>query len=134
MSMINLRRYIESESEQRLGVEGIFTCRALKDGKIVRERTFHNLITNTGMDSLQTNPSFLRMHLGTGTTTPSFTDTGLATFGVNVLESDPTSTRYRSPNEVLALGPLRRRWPSPLLWFLPDPERMRGAQRGGSLA
>lgn len=93
MSMINLNRTIEAESHVQFGVEGIFTCRAIKNGKIVRERTFRNLITNTGMDALQLDPSFLRMHLGTGTTAPAFTDTALASFGLSVVNSDPADTR-----------------------------------------
>lgn len=93
MSMINLNRFIETASDMRIGVEGIYTCRAIKDGQVVRERQFPNLITDLGMDSLQGTPNFLRMQLGTGTTPPAVTDTSLANFGLSVLNSDPTITR-----------------------------------------
>lgn len=93
MSMLNFNRTIESESRLRLGVEGIYTCRAIKNGKVVRERVFPNLITNLGMDALQQGPSFSRMHLGTGTTPPTFTNTSLTAFGTNVINGGPTVTR-----------------------------------------
>lgn len=89
---INKHNYHERESSLEVGVCGIFTCRAIKPGVgVVRELTFPNLITNLGMDAIGSGLQFARMHLGTGTTPPAFSDTGLTNFGVNVQNADPTS-------------------------------------------
>ena len=87
---IHKRNYVESFGETKNTVEGVFTLRAIKPGKgVVRERTFHNLITNIGLDSLGGTPQWLYMHLGTGTNTPTNTDTQLGNFGVNVSNGGP---------------------------------------------
>lgn len=90
---INLKRYVETENCARVGVEGRYTIRAIKPGHgVVRELSFPNLLTNLGMNALGSAPSFLRMHLGTGTAAPDVTDTGLGAFGVNVTTSTPSTT------------------------------------------
>lgn len=94
MSYINRNRYIESEGRCRIGVEGYYSGRAIKNGKVMREFgctvPVPNLITNLGMNALGGTPAFTRMHLGTGTAAPAFTDVALGTFGVNVLNGLPT--------------------------------------------
>lgn len=86
---INRGRYVEVETHVRVGVEGIYTGRAIKPGYgVVREfhMPAHNLLTNYGMNTLGGQPtnSFNFMHLGTGTTPPEFTDTSMANFGVSL--------------------------------------------------
>lgn len=88
MSMINLRRYVEVEGHGRVGVEGFYTGRAIKNGVVMREfgckLPVPNLITNLGMDAIGAGPSFTQMHLGTGTITPDVSQSSLAVFGVNI--------------------------------------------------
>jgi hypothetical protein len=94
---INRKRYIETEGRVTLGVEGRYTLRAIKPGRgVVREASFPNLITDMGMNSLGNDVAWNRMHLGTGTTTPAVTDTGLAAFGTNVVNANPTVTTGNS--------------------------------------
>lgn len=93
---INRRRYVEVESFARVGVEGLFEGRALKRGRVMRSfgaiRPVPNLITNLGLNGLGANTTqFNYMHLGTGTTTPTFADTALGTFGVSIGTGAPTS-------------------------------------------
>jgi len=94
---INRRRWHERESHMAVGVEGIYTLRAIKPGVgVVRETSFHNLITNLGMDAIGDGSAWRYMHLGTGTTPPTVTDTGLANFGV-ALTAFPSSDTGASP-------------------------------------
>lgn len=94
---INRRRWHERESHMAVGVEGIYTLRAIKPGVgVVRETSFHNLITNLGMDAIGNGGLWSSMHLGTGTTPPAVTDTGLANFGVAITNT-PTSDSGASP-------------------------------------
>ncbi len=104
-------RFVEGGlSEAKVGLEGWFTLRAIRrSGRVTRERTFkvgacrelppfHNLITNLGLDrfgSVASNSLYLRCHVGTGTATPSVTDTQLQTFLASV---SPTT----SPSESVA--------------------------------
>ena len=91
MSMLNFGRYVELSHQVSVGIQGIYTCRAIKPGfGVVRELNFPNLITNIGMNSLGTGLGWAAMQLGTGTTTPAFTDTALAAYGVGIA-SAPTS-------------------------------------------
>lgn len=94
---INRRRYHEIESRAQVGVCGYYMGKAIKPGiGVVREFgtsvPVPNLITDIGMDALGSGGSFLRMHLGTGTTPPQFTDTQLQNFGVNVLATNGSAT------------------------------------------
>lgn len=90
---INRRRYVETEGMARIGLEGIYTIRAIKaGGRVVRELSFKNLLTDIGLDAIGGGANFTRMHLGTGTSTPSVHDTALGNFGVNVQSSNPSST------------------------------------------
>lgn len=99
---INLGRYVESEGHTRVGVEGFYVGCAIKPGVgVVRSfgmpMPVPNLITNIGLDALgSTSPNFLFMHLGTGTTTPAFTDTALTTFGVSVTAAAAVTTQSNS--------------------------------------
>ena len=110
MSMIYVpnRNIMDAElSELKLGLEGWFTLRAIrKSGRVTREISFkadmersvgpfHNLITTLGLDrfgSLQADQVYKYAHVGTGTATPAFTDTTLATWLGVVNTGDPTST------------------------------------------
>jgi len=100
-------RFLEGEiSEAKVGLEGWYTLRARRrSGRVTRERTFkveacrelppfHNLITNLGLDrfgSAPANSLYIRCHVGTGTATPSVTDTQLQTFLAAVSTSNPTT-------------------------------------------
>ncbi len=86
MFFINKNRFHESYGDIKFGVSGKYMLAAIKPGVgVVRSLAVPNLITNMGMDSLAGDPHFNRMHLGTGTTPPAFTDTALTVFGVNVV-------------------------------------------------
>jgi hypothetical protein len=89
-------RFLEGEiAEAKVGLEGWFTLRAIRrSGRVTRERKFqvggvrelprfHNLITNLGLDrfgSVGGNAIYTHCHVGTGTATPSYTDTQLQNF------------------------------------------------------
>lgn len=90
---INRNRYVETEGRATVGVEGHYTIRAIRpDGKVRSELAFPNLLTDLGLNVLGSDPSFVRMHLGTGTTPPDVSDTGLANFGVNVIAASGSRT------------------------------------------
>lgn len=94
---INRKRYHEIESHAKVGVCGFFSGKAIKPGfGVVREFgqvvPSPNLLTNLGMNALGSDPEFTRMHLGTGTTPPDFTDEALTNFGVNVSTNNPAET------------------------------------------
>lgn len=98
MSMINFRKHVETFGVSTVGVAGYYTIEAIKPGMgVVRSCRFKNLITDLGMDALGTSPQFLRMHLGTGTAAPSFSDTALANFGVNVSNNPGDQTAGKGP-------------------------------------
>ena len=100
-------RFLEGEvSEAKVGLEGWFTLRAIRrSGRVTRERKFkvgeirelprfHNLITNLGLDrfgSVGASSLYVRCHVGTGTATPSYTDTQLQNFLASI-SSRSTST------------------------------------------
>lgn len=108
---INRRRWHERESHMSVGVEGIYTLRAIKPGVgVVRETSFHNLITNLGLDAIGTGAAWSHMHLGTGTAPPSVTDTSLANFGV-AISNYPNSADGISPTPPY-YGYLRLTWKS----------------------
>lgn len=94
---INRRNYAETEACAVFGVEGFFTGQAIKPGVgVTREFGVRvpvpNLITNIGMNAIGGQyglTQFSRMHLGTGTTPPTNTDSALTNFGVSVLNADP---------------------------------------------
>lgn len=105
-------RFLEGEvSEAKVGLEGWFTLRAIRrSGRVTRERKFqvggcrelprfHNLITNLGLDrfgSVQASALYARCHVGTGTATPSYTDTQLQNFLAAVSDSVPTASGSNS--------------------------------------
>ncbi len=100
-------RFLEGElSEAKVGLEGWYTLRAIRrSGRVTRERVFkveacrelppfHNLITNLGLNrfgSTGADSLYTRCHVGTGTSTPSVTDTQLQTFLAAVSTSNPTT-------------------------------------------
>jgi len=99
-------RFVEGGlSEAKVGLEGWYTLRAIRrSGRVTRERTFkveacrelppfHNLITNLGLNrfgSAGANSLYTRCHVGTGTATPSVTDTQLQNFLAAVSTSNPS--------------------------------------------
>lgn len=101
-------RFLEGEiSEAKVGLEGWYTLRAIRrSGRVTRERTFkveacrelppfRNLITDLGLNRFGSTASgsvYRRCHVGTGTATPSVTDTQLQTFLANVTPSDPATS------------------------------------------
>ena len=110
---INRKRWHELNADACVGVTGHFSGRAIKPGVgVVREfGTSPNLITNVGMNALGSGGSFIRMHLGTGTATPQFTDTGLQNFGVNVQANNGTAV-YSSASVSPWFGEVRITWTS----------------------
>lgn len=91
MIIIPSKRFIEGElPELHVGLEGWFTVQAVKNGAVVRSRSFkkevgpfHNLITDLGLDRIGSQPStavYRYCIVGTGTTAPAVTDTQLANF------------------------------------------------------
>lgn len=100
-------RFLEGEiSEAKVGLEGWYTLRAIRrSGRVTRERTFkveacrelppfRNLITDLGLNrfgSTGGNSLYTRCHVGTGTATPSVTDTQLQNFLAAVSTSSPTT-------------------------------------------
>lgn len=76
-------RFLDIEPAPGLpSVEGWFTLRAIKDGNVLRERTFKNLITDIGMDALggYAGNAFRYVQVGLGTTPPTEADTNLANY------------------------------------------------------
>src|SRR5690606_7977060 len=89
-------RFLEGEiSEAKVGLEGWYTLRARRrSGRVSRERVFkveacrglppfRNLITDLGLNrfgSTAASSVYSRCHVGTGTATPSVTDTQLQNF------------------------------------------------------
>lgn len=77
----------------RYELEGRYKVQVVRpDGSVRQEVEFDNLITNTGLDFIANPPSFPAVggsgrnvfgycYLGTGTTTPAYTDTKLGAFG-----------------------------------------------------
>jgi len=104
-------RFLEGEvSEAKVGLEGWFTLRARRrSGRVTRERKFqvgeirelprfHNLITNLGLDrfgSVGAISLYYYCHVGTGTATPSYTDTQLQNF-LAAVGSSPSTSRSNS--------------------------------------
>lgn len=75
-------RFVEPKSPVRMRamMEGIVTLGAVKNGRVIRMRSFKNLITNVGLDRIGSQSGagvFQAFSFGTGTTAPSFTDTSL---------------------------------------------------------
>lgn len=101
-------RFLEGEvPEAKVGLEGWYTLRAIRrSGRVTRERTFkveacralppfRNLITDLGLDRFGSTASgsvYRYCHVGTGTATPSVTDTQLQTFLANVTTSSPETS------------------------------------------
>ena len=110
---LNLRRYVETFSTTTFGMLGIFTCRAISaDGRVTREVSFPNLITNLGLDAFGSGPQFTHMVLGTGTTPPAFTDTGLSVFGVSVNPGGSSTSDSGASNIAPYYGWTSRTWTS----------------------
>ena len=100
-------RFLEGElSEAKVGLEGWYTLRARRrSGRVTREHTFkaeacrelppfHNLITDLGLNrfgSTAGSSLYTRCHVGTGTSTPSVTDTQLQTFLAAVSTTNPVT-------------------------------------------
>jgi hypothetical protein len=89
-------------------IEGIFTMKAIKNGRVIREKKFKNLITNQGLDRLAQNSSvFNCCHVGTGTTVPNVTQTALSNFlaaspfSVNTTRTYGTSPDYVIKNTII---------------------------------
>lgn len=105
-------RFLEGEApEAKVGLEGWYTLRAIRrSGRVTRERTFkveacrelppfRNLITDLGLNrfgSTAASSVYSRCHVGTGTATPSVTDTQLQTFLAAVSTSAPTTALANS--------------------------------------
>lgn len=105
-------RFLEGEvSEAKVGLEGWYTLRARRrSGRVTREHTFkaeacrelppfHNLITDLGLNrfgSTSGNSLYTRCHVGTGTATPSVTDTQLHNFLAAVSTALPSEASGNS--------------------------------------
>jgi len=118
-------RFLEGEiAEAKVGLEGWFTLRAIRrSGRVTRERKFkvgevrelprfHNLITNLGMDrfgSVGANDLYTYCHVGTGTATPSYTDTQLQNFLASISSPSTSSSNSGPPDYYSSLT---RTWTS----------------------
>jgi len=117
-------RFLEGElSEAKVGLEGWYTLRARRrSGRVTREHRFkaeacrelppfHNLITNLGLDRFGSESSssvYSRCHVGTGTATPSVTDTQLQNFLAAVSTSAPVvATGNSGAPDYYAYGTFR---------------------------
>jgi hypothetical protein len=81
---INLKRYIEVDRlDHGVGIEGWFTVELIhaRTGLVKRRLRFRNLITNAGLNALgsgtRIDDLIQYLAVGTGSNTPSFTDTAL---------------------------------------------------------
>lgn len=125
-------RFLEGEvPEAKVGLEGWYTLRAIRrSGRVTRERTFkvearrelppfRNLITDLGLNRFGSTPSssvYDRCHVGTGTATPSVTDTQLQNFLAAVSTENPVTSiansgppdyySYRTFTWISAVGAL----------------------------
>lgn len=106
-------RFLEGEiSEAKVGLEGWYTLRAIRrSGRVTREHTFkaeacrelppfRNLITDLGLNrfgSTGASSVYSWCHVGTGTATPSVTDTQLQTFLAAVGTTPATSIANSGP-------------------------------------
>lgn len=83
-------------------VSGRFTFQAIKNGHVVREKSFDNLITNRGLDLWGSNNGgavFPRIRVGTGTSVPAPSDTQLQTMiGVEIGATAGTTSPGVAPN------------------------------------
>lgn len=88
ITIIKPGRFVEAEltypKEALPQLEGYFKLRAIKNGHVMREMEFSNLITNGGMNRLRTagrtDFMFQACQIGTGTATPLITDTALTNY------------------------------------------------------
>jgi hypothetical protein len=81
---INLKRYVEVDRlDHGVGIEGWFTVELVhaRTGLVKRRLRFRNLITNAGLNALGSGTAISDLiqylAVGTGSNTPSFTDTAL---------------------------------------------------------
>ena len=77
------RRSIELPQKSSFAVEGEYTLRRRKaeNLEVVQELTFKNVITNWGLNHMGNNGNGVRKcYVGTGTNTPSTSDTSMGTF------------------------------------------------------
>lgn len=111
-------RFLEGEvAEAKVGLEGWFTLRAIRrSGRVTRERKFkvgevrelprfHNLITNLGLDRFGwagADVLYSSCHVGTGTATPSYTDTQLQNFLAAVGTTPSSTTSNAGPPDYYA--------------------------------
>jgi hypothetical protein len=90
-----MSKFIETEIGTEAGISGHFKIAIYNsDGSLSRELSFSNLITNSGMDRLFTeyNETYDRCMVGTGTATPSYTDTSLTSlFATSTDKTDQTA-------------------------------------------
>lgn len=101
------RRDIEAKDSLAFdfGMTGRFTLQAVKNGKVIREKEFSNLITNNGLDlygARGTRTVWGRCFVGTGTAIPQFTDTGLANYLAMTTYSGATNTYNTTLPDVWA--------------------------------
>jgi hypothetical protein len=84
--MIYLPKYMTMEPEAKLGFYGEFEVIKKRRGVITQALKFHNVITDVGLRHLAANATGIlarinHCQLGTGTTTPTSSDTALETYG-----------------------------------------------------
>lgn len=102
MIIVPRNTVVEADApDVKLGMEGWFILEAKRAGRTVRRREFptHNLITNIGLDrigSLSAALTYRYCHVGTGTTSPSPTDSQLAVFLANLMSGNPSTERGNS--------------------------------------
>ena len=96
MIIIPARNIVESDPAHiPMGLEGWYSLRAIRGGRVVREIEFptKNLITDLGLDRIgseSTANTYRYCHVGTGTTPPAPLDTQLANYLASVSASSTT--------------------------------------------
>jgi len=107
-----LQSYGNSNKTLHTNLEGRYTLTKIKpDGSSSIVAEFPNLITNIGLDRMGTDGDFLNyIYLGTGSATPSFTDTAMNVFraasstsstGSDVFTAASTSPYYGQITKVM---------------------------------
>lgn len=111
-------------------LEGIYqlTVRDVRTGRITKQtKPFKNLITNSGLDYIfigfpgpfGSPQAFQGAYVGTGTTTPAFTDTTLTTYLAGVNSSNGAASPMSLWVYVAASGPTPAYWTSTGSWTFP---------------
>lgn len=99
------RRYAELDLVCPMRIAGEFELRVYKStGELKRQVRFKNLLTNAGLNRWvgTTDPPVTYVFVGTGTATPAFTDTTLATYKAGVLPTTSNTETNSGPPDYIS--------------------------------